>query len=253
MAEFCKNANLPENVGTILLGEGYCELLKMPLKSHGIDVIPVPANPFVDKRVSSHADLSLFHAGGNVFYLAPYLKDTELANILTSFGVKCHFCDIIQGEKYPEDAGVNICSFGEYYVYNPNVGCKEIINELKGQGRRAVLCRQGYSKCSVAILDDKSIITADKGISSACRMAGIDVLEIQDGYIQLDGFDYGFIGGSTFKLDSHTLAFTGILDYHPDKGKILDFLSFKGISAVFLTDKPIFDIGSAIPAFEKNS
>ena len=74
----------------------------------------------------------------------------------------------------------------------------------------------------------------------------MDVLQIRPGHIALEGYDYGFIGGASFLLDSNTLAFTGHLDVHPDRDRILDFLRQHGVSAVFLTESPVFDIGGAV-------
>ena len=74
----------------------------------------------------------------------------------------------------------------------------------------------------------------------------MDVLRIRPGYIELIGYDYGFIGGAAFLINDHTLAFTGALDRHPDKDRILDFLAQHGVQPVFLTEVPIFDIGGAV-------
>ncbi|MCD8117342.1 MAG: hypothetical protein LUE21_09570 [Oscillospiraceae bacterium] len=74
----------------------------------------------------------------------------------------------------------------------------------------------------------------------------MDVLEITPGYIELSGYQYGFIGGASFRLDAHTIAFTGTLDRHPDKMRILSFLAKHSVKPVFLTDRPLFDVGGAV-------
>ena len=78
----------------------------------------------------------------------------------------------------------------------------------------------------------------------------MDVLEIEPGHILLPGFDTGFIGGATFKLSAHELAFTGELDGHPDRPAIEAFLEARGVEPVYLTTQPAFDIGSAVPLTE---
>lgn len=251
MREFVLSANLPRKTELILIGEKYLSALEKPLKALGIEVLPVPSNPKVDPRLSSHADLSLFHAGENRIFAADYLKSTEFAEIIAKYGVSCELCALKQGESYPYDAGLNVCSVGNYFIYSPKVSDETIILHLKGQGRVPVSCKQGYCKCSVCVVDENSIICADKGINAACKAAGLDVLEIRPGYVSLEGFDYGFIGGASFKINSDVLAFTGTLDAHPDKAAILDFLEKRGIVPVFLTDMPIFDIGSAVILTEK--
>jgi hypothetical protein len=76
------------------------------------------------------------------------------------------------------------------------------------------------------------------------------VLRIAPGAVVLDGFPYGFIGGASFKISEKNLAFTGRLDGHPDCERILSFLREREIEPLFLTQEPIFDIGSAIPILE---
>ena len=72
-------------------------------------------------------------------------------------------------------------------------------------------------------------------------------------FIRLDGFEHGFIGGSAFKIAADKLCFTGVLDAFPEdeQNRILEFLEKKGIIPIYLTDRPVFDIGGAIPVLEK--
>ena len=117
---------------------------------------------------------------------------------------------------------------------------------------RGAPVRQGYAKCSMLVVDERSIITQDAGIARAARGIGLNVLEIMPGYVALDGFEYGFLGGAGFKPAAGIIAFTGTLDAHPDRLRILTFLAARGVSAVYLTGLPVFDIGSAIPITEQN-
>ena len=77
------------------------------------------------------------------------------------------------------------------------------------------------------------------------------MLEIAPGHIELEGFEYGFIGGAVFKLSKRELAFTGRLDAHPDYNNIIAFLDARGIAPIYLTDAPAFDVGSILPLIEK--
>lgn len=251
MDNFVSSPNLPKKAGLILIGEKYFHPLKNKLEALGVDVLSVPANPMVDPRLSSHADLSLLHAGNACLFAANFLKNSKFAEILAKINVFIDFCAENQSEQYPFDAGLNICCVGKHFVYNPKVSDETAVLHLRKQGRVPVSCRQGYCKCSVCVVDEKSIICADKGINMACKAAGLDVLEIRPGYVALEGFDYGFIGGASFKLSTDKLAFTGTLDAHPDKEKIYAFLKERGVEAVFLTDLPLFDIGSAVVLTEK--
>lgn len=251
MNSFVKTSNLPNDTSCVIIGKKYEKKLHKSLADMGIEMIAMPDNPFVDTRLSSHADLSVCHAGGDLIFLAPHLKNSFLFNILLEKHSKIRILDIIQRSLYPHDAQMNICLAGKNYIYSRRYSSVEIIKSLKKQGMVGIDCRQAYAKCSVCVVDNNSIISSDKGIVKKCREAGMSVLEIEQGHIALPGFDYGFIGGSGFKISNKILAFTGSLEHHPNKLEIKSFLYERDIQPVFLTNEPIFDIGSAICLTEK--
>ena len=65
------------------------------------------------------------------------------------------------------------------------------------------------------------------------------------------GFEHGFIGGASFKINRNEMAFTGIINDTAERLRIERFLNERGIHAVYLTEESIFDIGSAIPIAEE--
>lgn len=231
----------------ILIGRKYADTLGKPLETLGFCPLVVPNNPDVDARLSGHVDLSVFYDGDKRLYLAPFLKNSELASRLEKLGYSVIFPTFVQKASYPQDARLNIRFFGNFCIYSEKVSCGEIVALLAARGYSMIPVRQGYCGCSVCTVDDSSIITADPGIDSAAKAQGLDSLLIRPGHIALDGFDYGFIGGASFRLSETVVAFTGNPEKHPDKEKILDFLKIRGKEPVFLSEQPIFDIGSAIP------
>lgn len=246
-----ENPNLPVKAKIIILGKKYCQLLEAPLINLGIDPLFVPDNPHVDPRLSGHADLSVLHTGGNRLWLAPHFKETLFAEQLYHLGFQVNFPSAKQSSVYPEDAQLNICICGKHAICNRKNVPKEIIDVIRDHDLRLIDCRQGYSKCSVCVVDREAIITADRGVELAARKAGLEVLLIEPSCIALNGFPYGFIGGASFKISEGKLAFTGTLDMHKSKNDILNFLKSRQIEPIFLTDRPIFDIGSGIPIMEK--
>lgn len=251
MMKFVENPNLPVCADIVIIGEKYCKILQNGIKSLGINALFMPDNPYVDPRLSGHADLSVLHLGGNRLLLAPYLKRSSFSQQLEDRGVDIRFADIEQSALYPNDAQMNVCILGNKVIYNPQTGSDAIAKYLTiGNGAIQVSSRQGYSRCSVCVVNDNAIITADEGICRSAKAHGVDVLKIRPGYIDLPGFDYGFIGGASFKLSDTKLAFTGGLDKHPDAERIIEFASLHNIDIVYITDKPAFDIGGVIPITE---
>ena len=211
-------ANLPLQAESLIIGEKYSKILTQPLEKLGINVILVPNNPNVDPRLSGHADLSLLHGGGDRLWLAPYLKGSGFSKALEGMGFRLLYPDMAQSSLYPEDAQLNMCICGDKLIYNPRTGARDIAEYLTiSLGLQPVVCRQGYSKCAVCVVDRGAIITADRGAAAASKKAGLDVLLISPEGVGLKGFDWGFIGGAAFKISSNILAFTGRLDEHPDR------------------------------------
>lgn len=247
MSRFVHNANLPHQADTVLLGQKYADSLKEPLISRGICPLFVPDNPYVDKRLSGHADLSVFHAGRDKLILAPFLMGSGLERDLKRLGADVVFAHIEQGKDYPHDAQLNACAVGESCICRKNVTAREIVESF----RNILYCRQGYVKCSVCVVDEHSVMTEDRGVADVCRRAGMDVLLLTPGHVRLDGFACGFIGGAAFRLSDKVIAFTGRLDGHPDGKNILEYIEKRRFSPLFLTDEPLFDVGSVLPLTEK--
>lgn len=250
MIKIIKNPNLPENdVSHLILGEKYKELLDAPLKQLGIIPVYMPDNPLVDPRVSGHADLSILHLSGGLLYLAPYLKNSKLAEELKELGFYVYYPDIVQRKEYPHDAQLNICIAGNTAIARKDSDTAD--NIIEKMHFNAVRCRQGYCRCTTCVLDEQTFITSDQGIYKELSSAERKTLLITNGYIELPGYDYGFIGGSGFKISKNKIAFTGNFNSHPDKEKIISFIDSYGFTPVFLTDYSIFDIGTAIPITEQ--
>lgn len=214
------------------IGEKYRERLEWPLAALGVCAFWLPDNPNVDTRLSGHADLMLLDlGGGRVLTYLDSLPDIGLEVVKVEG----------QGRVYPEDARLCACVVGRFCIHDFRISDPHIT------GFERIQVRQGYARCSTCVVDERSVITSDAGIAKAAARHGIDVLGIRPGYIELEGFDTGFIGGASFKISPDRLAFTGRLDSHPDVARIKSFLRERGVEPVYLTDNPAFDIGSAVP------
>ncbi len=78
-------------------------------------------------------------------------------------------------------------------------------------GIEIVDVKQGYTRCSTAVIGKNSAITADSTIYNALTKNGIDVLKIDSGSVRLDGYGYGFIGGACTMIDDDTVAFFSVI------------------------------------------
>ena len=226
---------------TLAIGERYRSRLGFWLEKLGVSVFWLPDNPDIDPRLAGHADLSVCRPNDHTVAAAPSVYPL-FVNLLTN-----KTCSVVrshpQGADYPMDAGLCICNTGRYSIFNSRTVDPAVLPYLSGT---RIDVSQGYTNCSVCVVSDNAIITADDVIAYRASIAGMDVLQIAPGQITLEGYADGFIGGASFLLDEHTMAFTGDLDAHTDKYRILRFLDSRGVKPVFLTKHPIFDIGGAV-------
>lgn len=227
----------------VIIGERYRAKLGSALEDAELTPIYLPDNPFVAPALAGHADLSVFSTGRKLI-LAPYLRNSRAAAELAALDRELCFADILQGAEYPADCGINACAVGEKLLCRENVTAAEILACFQAKNR--INIRQGYARCSICVVNDKAIITADFGAASAAERAGLEALRVAPGFFDLPGYEYGFIGGASFKLSPDKLVFTGDISAHPDAEKIVRFVRAHGVEPVYITrDKPI-DIGGAV-------
>lgn len=120
-------------------------------------------------------------------------------------------------------------------------------NYCKENGIEIVDVKQGYTRCSTAVIGKNSAITADSSIYNALTKNGIDVLKIDSGSIRLDGYDYGFIGGACTMIDDGTVAFFGDIKTNPNFRKIERFCIIHNVKIINLAEnKPLTDVGGAV-------
>ncbi|MGN1002627.1 MAG: DUF6873 family GME fold protein [Oscillospiraceae bacterium] len=226
----------------ILIGERALPRLKRGLEAAGFHPIPVPDNPYVDARLAFHTDLSVFRAAEKTLIIARHLaENANFVNELTNdyIVIPCHRK---QAKEYPQDANLCVCTVGDTILHNRQHTDPVI---LENTTKQFVHVKQGYANCMVCVVDDSGIITADPGIAAAAESIGIEVLPIRPGFIRLEGFDTGFIGGASFGHRG-TVYFTGTLDEHPDRDRIFNFIAARGKSVVCLSHEAAFDVGGAV-------
>ncbi len=242
--------HLPKReVRHIILGKKYRNSLENALIQHDLIPIWLDDNPCVDERLSGHTDLAAVHIDENSIVLSEYLRECEFTNKVDALGYSIKFVSDAADIDYPYDARLNFCIVNDKLIYNPQTADKCVIEQLNVNTKIPV--NQGYTKCSVCVVDEQSIITSDKMIAQAAQQNAMNVLLIDKPFVVLDGFEYGFIGGASFKINADEIAFTGLINDAAIKNRIEEFLSARKIKPIYLTDKEIFDIGSAIPLTEE--
>ncbi len=216
------------------------ETIKKNLDNAGFFTISVPLSHLVDTPLSGHPDIQLFLHEKNLF-VQPDIDNSFLHKI--DRYVNIIQCTTRLKRSYPDDTPYNIACTGTIAIHKNDSTDKCILEYFLQNKINIINTRQGYSKCSTLIVDESSIITADKSIHNAAMSAGIDSLLITHGHVDLPGYNYGFIGGASGKF-RNTIYLTGRINHHPDAVRIRSFIESRGLNLIFLSDQKIFDSGS---------
>lgn len=227
----------------VMLVSGEAVFAISALEALGVRVIPTYKNNDIADPVSYHPDMQFFFfPDGKAFTL---LGNTIPA-VLARAGYPVLFTGKKPDKRYPGDVLCNaLYHAGALYAKEDALDAK-ILSRARDKSIELVAVSQGYTACSVCVVNDRAVITADSGLAAAFRKRGTDVLEIHAGDIRLPGYDYGFIGGCCGKLDDNTMIFTGGIDSHRDGRQIKDFIYHYGLDVLELTDGPLVDIGGMI-------
>jgi hypothetical protein len=214
------------------------------LKKLNIHVLTTRKHEVLAEPVNGHPDMVMFQENYVGIIVSPEEYDYYMEKLL-SFNI-----DISKGcrkleKKYPENICYNGLLIGACFFHKLDSTDEKILNSMDERKIKCINVSQGYTKCSTVNMGKKGIITSDNGIWKVAREEGIDALLISHGYIGLNGYDYGFIGGATGFVDNK-LYFTGSIKKHPDCRKIMNFLNERNIETVFLSEKNIYDLGTII-------
>ena len=151
------------------------------------------------------------------------------------------------GSNYPSDSAYNVGIVGKKCFLNKSVCDEHLYEILISEGYEIINVNQGYTKCSICPVDEKSFITGDKGIAAAGENAGLDVLLISNDNIFLQGYKNGFFGGSAGMCSKDELLINGDINTLPDYSRIKKFLQKRSIRIKSIKEGEVTDIGSIIP------
>jgi len=227
------------------------EALRNGLQALGIDVVSVPASEKLSNPCASHPDMQLRHLGSDRIIVG----SEKLCSILAHYDANAILSKMFPSAPYPKDIPLNCLLLGDKLFGNLRYTDPAVLEFAAANKIKTISVPQGYTRCSVCVADQNSIITADASIKTAAEKEGIEVLHIHPGFITLPGYDYGFIGGCCGHIGKNHIAFCGNLSTHPDGESIRDFLTKKLIRITELPspDGTLWDIGGIIPLKEKRS
>jgi len=226
----------------ILISEETNDILKEYLNKDN-KLIEIKKTDTVYNAVSSHVDIYVCNILGNLIVAKEQIEyiDEELKKSK----IKYELGNSVLKSEYPNNICYNGVQLGSNFIHNIKYTDEKILNIAKENNLNIINVKQGYSKCSITIVDDNSVITSDEGIAKELVKHKIDVLLIKAGSVKLEDFEYGFIGGASGRVGNE-IVFNGNLEEHPDYIKIINFIEKKKLKVKYFKEYPLTDIGSII-------
>lgn len=230
---------------TLIIDNRMRDIEKQKLKEIGYELIELKTIQDVYEEISSHVDIFACKVGEQII-----IEPTQYENI-SKYNTKL----ICGAEKlkgnYPEDIKYNACIIGKKAIHSLDYTDSILKQQLINKGYELINTSQGYTNCSIAVIDDNSAIVTDKGLYKILTFHGIDTLYVNKklDIKLLKGNNYsnkrGFIGGCISKVSNKIIVF-GDLNKIDENGKIRKFIKNKQKEIVEFKGLDVIDYGGLI-------
>lgn len=224
----------------LIIDERMRQIEKDKLKSLGYELVEINQNSKVYSEISSHVDIFVCKIGDTLIVEPTQYNQFKLPNIKKG--------NEEVEEKYPYDIKYNVCTIGKKAFHNFEYTDLQIKEELIKQGYELINTNQGYTNCSIAVIDDNSAIVTDKGLYKILKKYDVDVLYLkyEPDIKLLNNHQYsnrkGFIGGAIARLDDKVIVF-GDLDKIDNNNQIRKFIKDRNIELIEFKGLDVIDYG----------
>lgn len=237
-------------MGYLLIDERMRKIEKQALRNLGYELIEIKKSDSVYPEISSHVDIFACKVKDKIIVeksaykmLKNKLNNDE--NILISGETMISY-------DYPNDIKYNVCIVGNKAIHNFKHTDSKITQELEKNKFERINVKQGYSNCSIAVIDEKSIILSDRGLYNNLKNSGLDILfldYIPDIKLFDENGEYsqkkGFIGGAISRIDENVVVF-GDLDKIDYYGNIRNFIESRNLKIIDFEGLDVVDYGGVI-------
>lgn len=209
--------------------------------SRYFDVLEFSTNGITYEAISGHPDI-FFCKIKNDLIVSPNVPE-EYLSLLNKRNIKYVYGSTFSQMKYPQSAGYCAVIDEHYLIHKADITDPVI---LRSAGHLEMISvRQGYTRCNLLSLKDKSFITSDDGIyRNLCDM-NFNVLYVDPSDIILPGFRHGFFGGACGVYEDIVFV-AGSLDCFGYGKAVREFLGTLKYKIVEVCNGPLFDCGSIL-------
>ena len=230
---------------TLIIDNRMRDIEKQKLKEMGYELIELKTIQDVYEEISSHVDIFACKVGEQIIIEPTQYKNISKNNTKLICGAEK------LKSNYPEDIKYNACIIGKKAIHSLNYIDSILKQQLINKGYELINTSQGYTNCSIAVIDDNSAIVTDKGLYKILTFHGIDTLYVNKrlDIKLLKGNNYsnkrGFIGGCISKISNKIIVF-GDLNKIDENGEIRKFIKNKQKEIVEFKGLDVIDYGGLI-------
>ena len=226
----------------VIIDKRMRKIEKQKLQDMGYEIIEVQTNNDVYPEISSHVDIFACKVRNEII-----VEPTQVFKGISN---------LVYGEEkilipYPFDIRYNVCIIGKKAIHNFQNTDSKLKELLINDGYELINTTQGYTNCSIAVIDDNSAIVSDQGLYKILKFHGIEVLLVNNNLdIKLfNGNKYsdkkGFIGGCISSLGESIIVF-GDLNKIDADGRIREFITSKNLNIIEFEGLDVIDYGGII-------
>lgn len=240
----------------IIIDERMRQIEKRKLTELGYNIIEIKQGNNVYQEISAHVDIFVCKTEKNIIVEPSkfkYIKE-KLKNEKNQFSNEDK--RILSGNeeintKYPYDIKYNVCIIGKKALHNFKYTDTKIKEELIKQGYELINTTQGYTNCSIAVINDNTAIVTDKGLYKILQKHNINVLylEYEPDIKLLNSERYskrnGFIGGAISRIGNKIIVF-GDLNKIDKCGKIRKFIEQSQFEIIDFKGLDVIDYGGIL-------
>lgn len=214
------------------------------LSKLNLEAIKIPKCNKIYDAINGHPDIqmNILRNSTNIDIIIHKDISEDFRNILEEKRIKYIVSEKSLESSYPYDIILNALILKDYFIHTLAYTDENLFNSQKSKININV--PQGYTKCSVLPINEKALITSDKGIYKVLKEYDFDILLLPPGDILLPSLDYGFIGGTGGMISPDKIAFFGELDQYKYGNEIKNFLLKYGVTPIYLRKGKLIDRGS---------
>lgn len=218
------------------------QIEKQKLQNMGYEIIEIQTSPNVYTEISSHVDIFACKIENEII-----VEPTQNINNISN---KIYGKDKVLSQ-YPFDIKYNVCIIGNKAIHNLKYTDETLKKELFNKNFELINTTQGYTNCSIAVIDDRSAIVTDKGLNKILQKNGIDTLYLSNelDIKLLNGKQYsnkrGFIGGCISRINNKIIVFGELKKIDPEN-KIREFIKKRNLEIIEFCGLDVIDYGGLI-------